>query len=133
MAPNIVAFASKKGGAGKTTTALAFASVAAHKGQKTLLVDLDHEGHATDAFNCDIRAAGSAALLIENLGEPVYQQVVSLSTEKPVKNLHVLAGNPSLHDREIERLDPEALRDKLSTLSYDLVVIDCPPSRPEVT
>lgn len=46
MPPFVIAVANRKGGAGKTTTAVNLAAGLARKGLATLLVDLDTQGHA---------------------------------------------------------------------------------------
>ena len=45
----VIVIANQKGGIGKTTTAVAVASVLNSKGYKTLLIDADQQGNSTDA------------------------------------------------------------------------------------
>jgi chromosome partitioning protein len=116
--PRVVAFATRKGGAGKTTLALAFAALVAADRRKTLFVDLDQEGHASFGIGGDITKPGSAQLLLGNQVNP--QQVAD--------NLDLLAGNQELEDPAVVRLEPETLADVLAPLSYEMVVIDCPPN-----
>lgn len=113
----MLAVASRKGGVGKTTLALAVASAFALK-RKTLLVDMDQEGDATFGAGGNVDQAGCGALLLGQ--QPQIQTVGS--------NLDLLAGNQELEDRELLRLYPEALRDALRpvTEDYEVVVIDSP-------
>ena len=49
----IFAFANQKGGVGKTTTAVTLASGFAQNKKKTLLIDLDPQGHVAFSFGLD--------------------------------------------------------------------------------
>lgn len=112
----IIAVATGKGGAGKSTIALMLAGTLAERGEKTLFVDLDPEGHSTWGIGGDLDTPGTAAMLLDAKYE--IQQVH--------ENFDLLAGNRDLESPEIGRLDNEALFDVLSVLDYDRIIIDCP-------
>lgn len=46
----VISFQSRKGGTGKTTSALTFAQIVAEKGYRVLLVDADEQGNSTRRF-----------------------------------------------------------------------------------
>ena len=48
-----IAFANQKGGVGKTTTAVTLADGLARLGRRTLLVDLDPQGHVAFSLGLD--------------------------------------------------------------------------------
>jgi len=132
MTPNIVAFSTRKGGAGKTTLAIGFASICAEAGKRTLLIDLDQEGHSTCGIGAEVGSMKEG--VIENFpGSAEFLTGNGLPIQKVngAENLHVLAGNNNLEDPAIGRLDPEALADAIGDLpknAYDVIVIDCPPN-----
>jgi chromosome partitioning protein len=117
--PLIIAVACRKGGVGKTTTAVGIASWLAQLGKKTAIIELDDQGNAGFALGCDLKLPGSAELL---LGKSVAPQEAN-----GVPNLVVYVGSTELLNAGIAELDAEHLRDVALALPFDAIVIDCPP------
>ena len=126
----IIAFTNKKGGVGKTTTAVNMAAYCAEFGKKTLLVDIDSQGNATTEIGFSKSALKKSVynVLIEDDGATAN----ILPTQ--VKLLDILPANVDLtgaevdlvYKRERERILKNALEKVRS--EYDYIFIDCPPS-----
>ena len=131
----IIAFTNKKGGVGKTTTAVNMAAYCTEFGKKVLLVDVDSQGNATTALGFQKNALKKSVynVLIEE--EPAEANI--LPTQ--VKGLDILPANVDLSGAEVdivykrnrERILKTAL-DKVRN-NYDYIFIDCPPSLGVVT
>ena len=126
----IVAICNQKGGVGKTSTAVSMASCLAIEGRKTLLIDLDPQGNSTSGLGInktDVQKSVYHALL-ENT------PLAEIYLPSCVENLLVVPANQDLAGTEVElvgELGREGrLRKALSQLdpSYEVVIIDCPPS-----
>lgn len=125
-----VALANQKGGVGKTTTAVNLAVVLAGRGLRVLLIDFDPQGNATSSLGVDKHSLNSTAYDVL-VGELSLNEVI-VSEVRP--NLDLLPSTPALAGAEIE-LVPMAQRERAlqraldsGAGSYDLVLIDCPPS-----
>jgi chromosome partitioning protein len=124
------AIISKKGGVGKTTTAVNLAAALARLGQKVLVVDLDSNAGASLSLGLEKEelAPGTADVLLRG----VALRAAIRSTEQ--ENLWVLPSSVDLRSAEIE-LDrmggkERQLEKKLEPIrkSFDQVIFDCPPA-----
>jgi chromosome partitioning protein len=127
----IIAIATQKGGAGKTSTSISLASGVARKGKKTLLVDIDSQANS------------SKVLLPHYLSIPKDQTIYTTIIERKPLPVHptnvpcldIVPSHILLSDTDIELTTAkdhreERLKRHLDTLasSYEYVFIDCPPA-----
>ncbi len=120
----IFAFANQKGGVGKTTTAVTLADGLARLKRRTLLVDLDPQGHVALSFGLE-KSPGLYRLIC--LDEPLSAVV---QTVRP--NLDVVPGDKQTEKvkRQITLADfrETILSDLLATAEYEAVLLDMAPS-----
>lgn len=124
-----IAVTNQKGGVGKTTTTINLGAYLAKAGKTVLLVDLDPQGNATSGLAINKSGLEQKTMYELLRGELTAADIV-LPTEQ--KNLYILPTSTELAASEIELVGIEArefvLKKALATLSYDYVLIDCPPS-----
>ncbi len=126
----IVSVCNRKGGVGKTATAVNLGAYLAAMGKNVLLVDIDPQANATSGAGFDSR----------NLEKSIYHALIEeLHPEDIIKQTkiwgyHLLPACFNLAGATIEMVNLDQreynllkLLDKIR-LNYDYIIIDCPPS-----
>jgi chromosome partitioning protein len=127
----IIAIANQKGGCGKTTTSVNLAVALAEKGKRTLIVDLDPQGHSTIGFGYD---PDSLTITIYNALMKAQPTISEIIVGTKIERLDLAPSNVLLSGAEIELASVVGrefvLTEKLKTVQdkYEICVIDCPPS-----
>jgi chromosome partitioning protein len=123
-----IAIANQKGGVGKTTTAINLATALAATGWKCLLIDLDPQGNASTGIGIgsDDRVNSVYELLIDEVPLAICARPTS------IPGLDIIPATVDLSGAEIELVSVEdrtsRLRQALAAATYDICLIDCPPS-----
>jgi chromosome partitioning protein len=133
-----IAFVNEKGGTCKTTLCVNTAAwIAAQRGKRVLIADLDTQGHAGKALGIDVRGL-SPTIRDVLVGQSLSVKQAALPTALP--GLDLLPANKDLAGFPVEvasspdRADRLRLRlDDVPQGSWDAVLIDAPPSVSLVT
>lgn len=115
----------RKGGSGKTSTAVNLASGLAKQGKKVLLVDLDSQANAGIALGVTDELSNLATVL--GSGRSISEAV------RPVYDLYLVPSSGDLSGYEnalTASSDLYALKDRLDPIrdDYDYIILDTPPS-----
>ncbi len=130
MTTRVIALISKKGGVGKTTSAVNLASALSEQGKRVLLIDLDPQASASLSLGAGRAelAPSVADVLLRNL----HLHEVIRETSTP--NLDLVTSSVDLGSLEggggYLRSEETLLDRKIHAVAqeYDAVFIDCPPS-----
>lgn len=126
----VICIANRKGGVGKTTTAINLSAALGVAGKSTLLVDCDPQGNATSGIG--VKITEEDLTLYDVLLDEC--SVAAALQKTTIKRLDVLPSNHDLIGVEVELLNVENREYRLQTLlrqeqpRYDYIVLDCPPS-----
>lgn len=131
----VIAVTNQKGGVGKTTTAVNLAASLGERDQRVLLVDADPQGNATSGLGINKKTIEQS--IYHLLVGGARAEETRLTT--PFKRVDIIPAGIDLAGAEIELVDlPERifrLRSAILPLkeSYDVILVDCPPSLGLVT
>ncbi len=119
----IIAMTNKKGGVGKTTTALATAACLGQSGFSVLAVDMDPQMNFSLASGADLEQAGTFEFLN---GEPIESCI------QKCPKYTLLSANRSLSraEKEFDQFGREHLLEKAlgSVKGYDYIILDTAPA-----
>src|SRR3954454_12756302 len=124
----VIAVLSQKGGTGKTTTVRTLTDIFRRAGLDTLAVDLDPQGNLSDYFDVDPRADPTVADVLtgrSQASEAIHDDVIPANLQ--LAEAELALGGKMGRELTLKR----ALRDL--GRAYDVVVLDCPPSRALLT
>ena len=129
----IIAIVNQKGGCGKTTTAINLAALAARRGRRTLLVDMDPQSHCAAGLGIpeDAIEGGTTAVMrgeCEGVDPEEVCWEVGHRFQVLPSTIMLSAVEASAHDASIDmqcRLEQFLGR---ARDSFDCCYIDCPPA-----
>lgn len=131
--PKVVTITNQKGGIGKTTTAVAMASILNHLGHKTLLIDTDAQCNATSTFEAKVEDTATLYDVLLDKNPIPIQEAIQVT-----KYSDVVASDPLLFNADaqlsVNMNGVFLLKDAIQKLDgYEYVIIDTAPALGELT
>jgi chromosome partitioning protein len=126
---HIVAVINQKGGTGKTTTTLNLGAALAYQGYRTLIVDLDPQGHTSIGIGIEpdaiVKSMADILVVPKMCIAEVVMPTYIMGLEIAPAHIHLARAAEQVYTRVFrEAILANALKD----VDYDFVLIDCPPS-----
>jgi chromosome partitioning protein len=127
----VIASCNQKGGTGKTVTAIELSCGLANSGQKTLLIDLDPQAHATVGMGIELERGQPS---IKNALVDQQMDLVDVSIKTKIENLSIVPSDIRL-SAAAEQLYTKIYREQFLSKGlqpikdlYSYIIVDCPPN-----
>ena len=135
MDKKIISIINQKGGVGKTTTVINLAAALTMQSKKILVIDLDPQGNATTGLGLSNTDSSDQTIYSVLNGT---KKVTDVIKKTNFDKLDLITSNVDLSGLEVETAGDSRrafiLKDELTSIlndsrvSYDYILIDCPPS-----
>lgn len=130
MTVKVISVVNQKGGVAKTTTTVNLATALAAMDKKVLVIDFDPQGNSSTGFGVSQQQRKNT--IYQALTNIIKLKDTIITTNIP--NLEIITSNTNLSAAELDLIELEEREYILMKLleeikvSYDYIIIDCPPS-----
>ncbi|MGQ9622214.1 MAG: ParA family protein [Candidatus Caldatribacteriaceae bacterium] len=131
----IIAIANQKGGVAKTTTCINLGASLAYHARQVLIIDMDPQAHSTLGLGFEPNELDKTVLnVLEPPRSPYHLELKDVIVSTRTPNLYLAPANIDLAGAEYRLIDKLGREDFLNNsiqranLSFDYILIDCPPS-----